>query len=118
MAFSQPTIGFSSDYDDPFFGGAAVADATLVPGQFPVAINGHAYILNTDKDAVEAYAKGFKEQSLPLLRDQSDQGKLPGDQSLSPRNFWRRSQDDWRSGAGQSILDRDVSDIARFSAST
>src|ERR1051326_4657627 len=113
----QPTIGYSSDLDDPFYSGSAVADASLVPGQFPVAISGHPYILNTDPQAIESYGHNFKEESLPLLRDQADQGKLPGDQSLSPAQFWRRSQDGWLAGAGQSVLDRGTSDVTRFNTS-
>lgn len=112
-----PTVTFDSTFSMPFYGGSSVAPAALVPGQFPVALNGRPYILNTDQQAIELYRSNFREDSLPLLRDQTDQGNLPGEQSLSPAQYWRRSQDDWRSGAGQSILDRTTSDATRFNAS-
>lgn len=117
MAAANPTVTYDSAYDKPFYAGFATAPAALVPGQFPVAINGRPYILNTDHTQIELYGKGFREDSLPLLRDQTDQLNLPGEQSLSPAQYWRRSQDDWRGGAGQSILDRSTSDVTRFNAS-
>lgn len=111
------SAGYSSDYDDPYFSGVALADSSLVPGTFQVAVNGHPYLLNTDPQAIESYGDNFREESLALLRTQADQGRLPGEQSLSPSQFWRRSADDWRSGAGQSMFDRETSEVTRFSAS-
>lgn len=111
------TAAYNIDYDRPFYSGSAVADATLVPGTFQVAVNGHPYMLDTDPSAMEVYGVRFKEVSLPLLRDQSDAGRLPGEQSLSPAQFWRRSQDSWHNGAGQSMVDRDISIPTRFNAS-
>lgn len=117
MAAANPTVTYDSGYDKPFYAGFSTAPADLVPGRYPVAINGRPYILNTDHTQIELYGKGFREDSLPLLRDQTDQLNLPGEQSLSPAQYWRRSQDDWRGGAGQSILDRTTSDVTRFNTS-
>lgn len=114
---TQTVVDYNSDFNDPFFSGAATAEASLVPGRFPIAINGHPYTLNTDPQAIEAYGEAFKEESLPLLRSQADQASRPGEASLSPIQFWRRSQDTWHGGAGQSMLDRDISDPARFNTS-
>lgn len=111
------TAAYNIDYDRPFYSGSAVADATLVPGTFQVAVNGHPYMLDTDPSAMEVYGVRFKEMSLPLMRDQSDAGKLPGEQSLSPAQFWRRSADSWHNGAGQSMVDRDISVPTRFATS-
>lgn len=114
---SDLEVRYDSDYNDPFYSGGALAGAALVPGAFQCAINGHPFMLDTDPNAMEVYGIRFKEASLPLLRDQADQGKQPGEQSLSPAQFWRRSQDSWHSGAGQSMLDRDISTATRFSTS-
>lgn len=111
------TVDYNDSYDTPFYSGSAIADATLVPGTFQVAVNGHPYMLDTDPSAMEVYGVRFKEASLPLLRDQSDAGHLPGEQSLSPAQFWRRSQDSWHNGGGQSMLDRDISTPTRFNSS-
>lgn len=111
------SAGFSSDYDDPYFAGVATAEASLVPGTYAVAINGHPYMLNTDPQAIETYGDNFKEESLPLLRQQADQARLPGESSLSPAQFWRRSQDTWHAGAGQSAYDREESIPQRYATS-
>lgn len=108
---------YSSDYSSSYYSGGAVADSALVPGQFAVAINGHPYLLNTDPNAIEVYGNTFKEESLPLLRSQADQGKQAGEQSLSPSQFWRRSQETWHGGAGQTAYDREESSPTRFRAS-
>lgn len=112
-----PFGGFTGDFDDPFFSGISTATTALVPGTYPVALNGHPYTLNMDPQAIESYGDAFKEMSLPLLRNQADQASRPGEASLSPAQFWRRSQDTWHGGAGQSMLDRDGSEVARFSTS-
>lgn len=116
MAGDQ-VAGYSSDYNDPFYSGVAVADSSIVPGSFPVAVNGRPYILNTDPQALEVYGDNFKEESLPLLRQQADQGRTAGEQSLSPSQFWRRSADTWHGGSGQKIYDREISDPNRFNES-
>lgn len=110
-------VSYASDYTTAWFGGAAVADASIVPGTYMVAINGRPYMLNTDPQAIEDYGNNFKEESLPLLRQQADQGKTPAEQSLSPTQFWRRGQETWHKGAGQAVLDREDSDPARFHTS-
>lgn len=108
---------YHSSYSSPFYAGVATADSSTVPGTYAVAINGHPYMLNTDPNSIETYGDLFKEESLALLRAQADQGNRPGEQSLSPAQFWRRSQDSWHGGAGQSMLDRDISDPLRFNSS-
>lgn len=110
-------VASSGDYDSPYYSGSAVAGADLVPGLYPVAINGRPYILNTDPQAIEVYGENFKEESLPLLRAQADQGRTAGEQSLSPSQFWRRSADSWHSGAGQAVYDREESSATRFNTS-
>jgi hypothetical protein len=114
---SVAVVEYISDFDEAFYDGSAVADASVVPGQYPVAINGHPYTLNTDPQAIDSYGDFFKEESLPLLRAQADQGRTAGEQSLSPGQFWRRSGESWHQGAGQSVYDREDSSPNRFYAS-
>lgn len=60
---------------------------------------------------------GFISQSVPMLRNQADQGARPGEQSLSPDDLWRRSVESWHHGAGQTHADRETSDPYRFRSS-
>jgi len=87
-----------------FTGGGLSAE---VPHLFPVALDGNGYLLDYS-------IKEFKHQSLGLLRAQADQSNLPGEQSMNPEDLWRRSQESWHHGAGQTHLDRQESDPARF----
>jgi hypothetical protein len=66
------------------------------PGRFPVAINGRPYMMDP---------AGFRRESLPVLRQQSDTSDLPSEASLNPRGLWRRSQESWHHGAGQTLFD-------------
>lgn len=111
-------VAYDSGYSAPWFAGVAFADSTIVPNTFPLAINGRPYLLNSDPQAIDSYADFFKELSLPLMRPQSDQSDEPGESSISPQQFWRRSQNSWHHGAGQSMLDRTkISDPERFNSS-
>jgi hypothetical protein len=83
-------------------------------GVFPVALNGRPYLL----DLLSASGQSnFNHVSLPLLRTQADSSGTPGEQSVSPENFWRRAQDSWHLGAGQSYTDRDQANPFRFESS-
>lgn len=87
-----------------FTGGGLSAE---VPHLYPVALDGDGYLL-------DYAAKEFKRQSIPLLRNQADSSNLPGEQSINPEDLWRRAQETWHHGAGQTHLDRKDSDDARF----
>lgn len=99
----------------PFYSGDG--SSTLVPFPFPVSVGGHPYLVQWEKDAIEIFGGRFKRDTLPLLRQQADQSSEPGEQSISPEQFWRRSQDSWENGAGQSHLDRQNSIGHRFNTS-
>lgn len=75
-----------------------------------VTLNGRTYLLDNNSDA-------YKHSSIPLLRNQSDQSNQPGSQSLNPEGPWRRTQETWHHGSGQSHLDRAASDSMRYNAS-
>lgn len=88
--------------------------SSLVPYPFPVSIGGHAYQLQWDSNSIGVWGAKFKRNSLPLLRTQADASATPGEQSVSPEQFWRRSQETWTLGEGQTYLDRSSSDSRRY----
>ena len=91
------------------------ATSSLVSsGVFPVALNGRPYLLDLLTATGQA---NFNHVSLPLLRTQADSSGTPGEQSVSPENFWRRAQDSWHLGAGQTYTDRDQASPFRYLSS-
>jgi hypothetical protein len=81
---------------DPFYTGTGTT--TAVPEGWPVAINGHGYMIDLASDQ---FRRGFEER----IRASTDQGGLPGEATISPQGLWRRSQTDWHLGAGQEWAD-------------
>lgn len=59
------------------------------------------------------YAREF----LQVVRQQADNGQEPSEFSLNPQDLWRRSQDDWNLGPGQTVLDETTSVRARVRTS-
>ena len=107
------TIGVGGPLDTPLFSGGG--SSSLVPGLFPVAINGRPYLLDTEP---EFYTMRWRIESIPILREQADQAQSPAESSLNPDGYWRRAQDSWHHGAGQNFRDRDeLADIYRFRSS-
>ena len=104
--------GYGAAIGGPLYAGASVTP--LVPGLYPIALDGRPYQIVWDRADIPGYGLVFKRESLPLLRGQSDQSNTPGEQSISPEQFWRRSQESWHHGCGQAMLDRADSDILRF----
>ncbi len=105
-------LAFDTKFTSPFFSGASAT--AVVPGLYPVAINGRPYQVMWDHTQIGVWGAKFKRDSLPLLRAQADQSATAGEQSISPENFWRRSQENWISGAGQLQQDRKTSIETRF----
>ena len=108
-------ISYKTPFYDPapsFYAGTSYSG--LVPYPFPVSIAGHAYQVQWDSTAIGVWGARFKKNSLPLLRTQADSSNTPGEQSISPEQFWRRSQDSWQFGAGQIQLDRANSELRRY----
>lgn len=105
-------LSLGAPFNAALFTGSSTSE--LVPDVFPVAINGRPYLL----DLLTATGQSnFSRVSLPLLRTQADSSGTPGEQSVSPENFWRRAQDSWHLGAGQSYTDRDEASPFRYSSS-
>lgn len=99
-----------------YYSGGGVS--SLVPGLFPVAIDGHPYLIDLKiGDTIRSSGTGFQRSSIPLLRNQADVANLPGEQSINPEDLWRRAAEDWTHGAGQKHFDRQESDSSRFNVS-
>lgn len=99
----------------PFYGGAG--SSAEVPFPFPVSVAGRPYQIQWDHTVIGVWGAKFKRESLPMLRQQADNSNTPGEQSISPEQFWRRSQETWHYGSGQTHLDRNQSELRRFSTS-
>ena len=78
----------------------------LVPDVFPVAIDGRPYMIDQQS---KDFMRGFE----PRIRDSFDQGTEPGEATINPQGLWRRNQNSWHAGAGQTYADVD-SDPFRF----
>lgn len=87
-----------------------MATSADVPGVYPVAVDGRPYLVDLSGD-------GIVSQTIPLIRDQADQGARPGEATLNPDDLWRRSVETWHHGAGQARADGADSDQFRFHSS-
>ena len=83
-------------FGSPFYDGSPFSSSSDVPGVWPVAIDGHGYVIE---------AKEFEQMTVPLRRESTDESVEPGEQTLNTSSAWRRSQDNWFLGAGQEYLD-------------
>lgn len=107
---SYYTLSLGAPFGAPFYGGAGTSE--LVPGLFPVALNGRPYLVDLLNPTFR-----YRRDSVELLRQQADASSVPGESSLSPTSAWRRASESWHRGAGQTYLDRVESDRYRFSQS-
>lgn len=83
--------------------------SATIAGVWEVAINDRPY-----KAIQDLHTRRF----LDVIRQQADSGEEPSERSLNPNDLWRRSQDDWVFGTGQSIYDDDESTRKRYRTST
>lgn len=93
------------------FSTGAYGESSVVPHLFPVAIAGRPYMIDT------ARADEWRHETVPLLRQQSDDSSAPGEASLNPEGLWRRTWSTWHKGTGQTHRDRPESLAARFQES-
>jgi hypothetical protein len=112
-------MAYIEKYNTPYFSPApayygGTSFSSIVPYPFPISLGGHAYQLEWDANSIGVWGAKFKRNSLPLLRTQADASSTPGEQSVSPEQFWRRSQESWQYGKGQVYLDRATSQISRY----
>ena len=83
--------------------------STFNAESLPVELNGVEYLVN---------AATYLRTTVPVSRQQRDNSKEPGENTLDTTGAWVRSQTDWSYGAGQLYLDNDDSDRRRFYSST
>ena len=75
----------------------------------PVELDGVSYLIDTTQ---------YGRTTVPALREQRDNSKEPGENTLDTSGAWTRSQTDWSYGAGQTHFDLDDSDRRRFDTSS
>lgn len=103
-------MGLASSFDEPYYSGGVVTQ--LTPHPYDVAIDGHGYFISLEFTPFRREA--FRYRSIPKNRPQADTGGVPGEQTVNPAGAWRRSQESWHHGAGQTYLDHKTSDPDRF----
>lgn len=109
--FSFHTTG---KFDSPLFGGGGLSSD--VPGLWPIALDGRNYMLDTN--VLHTFTDYWDHESIQLVRTQADTSGQPAETTLNPESLWRRAQDSWHHGAGQTYRDRDNNaDIYRYNAS-
>jgi len=89
--FTLPYVG-----TPPYFSGTATS--SLVPHVFPVAIDGRPYMVDQKSGK---FQRGYEQR----VRDSQDISTAPGEAAINPGGLWRRGQDSWHYGAGQSYAD-------------
>ncbi len=95
----------------PYLGGAT---ATEVPSLYPVALAGRPLLVE-DGGSTSLFPSGsWRHETVPLTRQQADQGERPGESTINPEAAWRRTIDSWHKGAGQANFDRIDSNPFRF----
>ena len=71
----------------------------------PIELNGVSYLIDT---------ADYRRTTVPVSRQQRDNSREPGENTLDTTGAWVRSQTDWSYGAGQLYLDNEASDRRRF----
>mgnify|MGYP001173541432 FL=1 len=74
----------------------------------PVELNGVSYAVDTSN---------YRRTTIPVARQQRDNSREPGENTLDTTGAWVRSQTDWSYGAGQLYIDNEDSDRRRFYSS-
>lgn len=105
------TFAIDTTFSEPYYSGAGGVSAD-VPGKFPIAVAGHAYLLD------DADTQNWRDQSIPMLKQLYDPNPTPSEASINAEGLWRRAQDTWHLGAGQTYRDRDANGLSeRFRSS-
>lgn len=94
------------EFDEPFYGDGD--EATSIIGNLggsQVAINGRVY-------PIDVASNRYTQRSLDVLQQRNTTDNR--DLLLLPQNVWRQQANNWKSGAGQSNLDRDDAIQSRY----
>lgn len=101
-------------FDGTFYAGGSTLSE--VPSKWPVALDGHPYLIDTE--VTHTFTDFWQHESIPLIRTQADPSNFPKESTLNPEGLWRRFQDSAHHGAGQAYLDRDdLADPYRYHTS-
>lgn len=94
------------DFNEPYYGGGD-SDSSYVAniGGSQVAINGTIY-------PIDVASNQYTQRSLDVLQQRNTTDNR--DLLLLPQNVWRQQANNWKSGAGQSNLDRDDAIQSRY----
>ena len=109
-------ITFHSTFDTSF-SSSTTSSSVDVPAIYDVAIGGHGYMIDWESDQTGLRGLFFRRASVPIARQQADQGNIPDEASLNRDDLWRRTFSSWHHGAGQAYADRAASDADRFHTS-
>lgn len=93
------------EFDEPYFGGETGTSTIPNIGGSQVAINGKIYPIDT-------VSNRYSQRSLDVLQQRNTADNR--DLLLLPQNVWRQQSSNWKSGAGQSNLDRDDAILTRY----
>jgi len=99
--FTLPYVG-----TPPYFSGIS-STSDLVPNVFPVAVDGRPYMIDQKSGK---FQRGYEQR----VRDSTDDSTTPGEGAINPGGLWRRGQDSWHAGAGQTYADMNDSAPYRF----
>ena len=101
----MPTFTLPYFGTPPYYSGTAVS--ALVPNVFPVAIDGRPFMVDQKSGK---FQRGYEQR----VRDSQDGSTTPGEAAINPGGLWRRGQDSWHTGAGQTYADMADSAPYRF----
>ena len=101
----MPTFTLPYFGTPPYYSGTAVSG--LVPAVFPVAIDGRPFMVDQKSGK---FQRGYEQR----VRDSADDSTTPGEGAINPGGLWRRGQDSWHAGAGQTYADMNDSAPYRF----
>jgi hypothetical protein len=111
------STGITRNFKSPYYTGTASAALSMgAVGVFDVALNGIGYMLDLQHPA----GMPFTLETIPMLHAMflEDRGTTPiGEHSLTPYDYWRRSQDTWDGGGGQIFADHHDSVAGQYHTS-
>lgn len=103
----MPTLAHTLPF--PFTGVSTGAVSSDVPDRWPVSLNGQNLVLDIEGKGLSQLDR-WTHTSIQILRPQQDISSNPAEVSLNPEGLWRRAQDSWHHGAGQTFRDRGNTD--------
>ena len=89
--------------ESPLYTGTPITSS--VPGEQPVAIGGHPYVLEPSL---------YERVTVERFRNPYSQSQEPGEADLSFKGAWKRGAERWNHGMGQDFWDQFDSDRARY----